>query len=175
MTCSVDGWPYWATLTENRCVSSEDEGLTDKHYLRTSATCHNTGHIGAPPCIHQLHQKLCVSGAPTSAGRPFTHHSTSDTGCREHVWSRHLLASAGPQPPSQDKRENAPVHLKNNSRIAFSLPLTTPHTEEQAHTHTLYHWCFSGALHTTPHITLVLDPSLVDERCLVVAKHKNTH
>lgn len=145
---SVDGWPLWASLTGNRCVSSEDEGPTDKHYWRTSATCHNTGRSGAPPCIHQLQQRACVRGSNLrwQAHSPITHPRILD-GSREHVWSRHLPVSAGPQPPSDDRRENAPVHLKNNSGIA------PPPTEEQAHTHTLHHQCtlLRCLPHTHPH------------------------
>lgn len=49
---SVDGWPLRGCLTGNRCVSSEDEGLADKCYWRTSAACHNTGASRtAPPSI----------------------------------------------------------------------------------------------------------------------------
>lgn len=42
---SVDGWPLWAHLTGNRCVSSEDEGPADKHYWRTSAAVTTQGEL----------------------------------------------------------------------------------------------------------------------------------
>lgn len=80
---STDGWPFRAGSTENRCVSCEDEGLTDKHYWRTSATCHNTGHIGAAPCIHQLHHCLWGGGCSSISWRtrsPITHPRILDAG-----------------------------------------------------------------------------------------------
>lgn len=77
---SVDGWPLWACLTGNRCVSSEDEGPANKHYWRTSAACHNTGWAGSasppPPPIHQTPRRV---GA--RAGHPSLTAGMLDLGC----------------------------------------------------------------------------------------------
>lgn len=128
-------------------------------------------HLGAS--ISSTRDWVCMwgGGAPTSAGGPIHPSLTPGTGCREHAWSRHLPASAGPQISSEDRRENAPVHLKNNSRITFSLSLWHPHLQRNEHIHTP---CTTGArcssaFHSPTGVTLTLDPSLVDERRLVVA------
>ncbi len=55
-------------------------------------------------------------GAPSSGWRarsPITH--GGDAGYGVHVGSRHLPASARPEPPLADRRGNAPSHLKNAS------------------------------------------------------------
>lgn len=172
----VDGWPLWACLTGNRCVSSEDEGLADKHYWRTSAACHNTGRAGAAPHPSATPENRCVGGSILHwrARSPITH--PGDAGYGVHVWSRHLPASARPEPPLADRRENAPAHLKNASGRARSLSLTL--TPPPTHTTHATNVTCSGAS-KTPHplqttvreadVALMLDPSLADERRLVVA------
>lgn len=157
----MDGWPLWACLTGNRCVSSEDEGPADKHYWRTSAACHNTGRAGTAPHPSATPESGWW-GAPSSASGPVHPSLTSggDAGYGVHVWSRHLPASAGPQPPLADRGENAPAHMKNAFGIALSLRLTlTPytHTQESRHVRTPYTTSVprSGASHTPSHFRLL--------------------
>lgn len=147
----VDGWPLWACLTGNRCVSSEDEGLADKHYWSTSAACHNTGRAGAAPHPSATPGGGCEGGSPSSAGGPVHPSLTPGMLGWVHVRSRHLPASARPRPPLADRRENAPVHLKNASGI--SLSDTPTHTEEHTHIYTPYTTSVpcSGASHTPTH------------------------
>ena len=135
---SVDWWLLWACLSGNRCVSSEDEGPADKHYWRTSAACHNTGRAAAlrhPSASPEsgcggVCECVCVRGGST-----ITH--PREAGYRVHAWSRHLPASAGPRPPLTNRRENAPMILKNALRRVHLLSdAHKPNTHKHTHTHT---------------------------------------
>lgn len=125
--------------------------------------------------IHQPHWRVSVWGGVggESPGTELAHPSLNPgrPGYRVHVWSRHLPASAGPQPPLANGRENAPVDMKNASGRVHLL------SDADTHTHTLT--LSSGNPPFTIRkagMALILDPAQADdERCLVDALLKFAH
>lgn len=171
---SVDGWPLWACLTGNRCVSSEDEGPANKHYWRTSAACHNMGRAGARRHPSASLESECLGwggGKSPLVLSSLTHHSTQDVldiGC---------MYGPGTCPPVPDHSRRWPTGEKTlqwtwkmpQGECTCSLMLT--------HTHTLT--LSSGNPPFTIRkagMALILDPAQADdERCLVVALLKFAH
>lgn len=135
-----------------------------------------------PPSISHTGGRLWGSSS-SAGGRSHPSLTPGMLAYGVHVWSRHLSATAGPQPPLADRGENAPLHMRNASGIAAIHTHTLAHKKKNqagtcTHTHLPNHHhrtllLHSGAPHIPTHFRQVsgrevamasmLDPPLADE------------